>query len=448
MPVPTLRLLIIALCGMVAIAVSGSYDVALIIAAVWIAATAILGTVDALSVPACDRLPWSRDHEDKLSLGQWNPVTVRLRNQTRRRLRVVARDAVPWQLGAQNPAGAGECAASGTWEFTYRLFPIHRGQYDLGPLTVRFLGPLGLSWRQYTIPLVDSVKVYPDLLAIRSYDALLHRAQLQELGLRNTRQRGTGTDFERLRDYTPDDEYRRINWPATARRHSPIAIDFETERNQNIFILLDIGRLMATRLPLPDDPTQSPRGHALTRLDYAINATLLLSYASLQYDDRAGLAAFSDHITRYVAPGRGRRHFLTLIEAMYDLQPDGTEVDFGAVLGYVAARATRRSLVVLFTDVDGTDTTVLVRHLTHLARRHLVLLVTLRDPAVEQLAQLAPVDSDAVYDRSIAMTLLQERARLARDLQHRGVMTLDVSAGQLSPALINRYLAIKAQARL
>lgn len=448
MPVPTPRLLIIALCGSVAVAAAGSYNAALTIAAIWLAATAILAATDAWNLPAHDGLLASRELEDALSLGQWNRIRVRVRNRTRRRLRVRLRDAIPWQLGAEGAESEGECLASGTWEFSYRLFPIHRGRYNLGPLTIRVLGPLGLAWRQYTLPLVEPIKVYPDLLAIRTYDALLHRAQLQELGLRNTRQRGAGTEFERLREYTPDDEYRRINWPATARRHAPVAIDYETERSQNIFILLDTGRLMAARLPLPDDLAQPPRAHALTRLDYAINATLLLSYASLQHDDRTGLAAFSDRVTRYIASGRGRRHFLTLVEAMYDLQPDRTETDFDAALGYVATRASRRSLIVLFTDIDGTDTAILVRHLTRLARRHLCILVTLRDPAIERLASLAPADSEAVYDRSIAMELLQERERVARDLRHRGVMTLDVSADELSPALINRYLEIKAQGRL
>lgn len=448
MPVPTRKLLFIALCGLVAVSLCASYSAALIVALTWLAATAVLAAVDVLSVPARDRLVWAREHEDKLSLGQWNRVIVTLKNQTRRQVLVRARDVVPWQLGADGAEGQGECSAAGTWELAYCVFPVHRGRFEVGPLAIRLRGPLGLAWRQYTIPLVEPVKVYPDLLAIRTYDALLHRAQLQELGLRNTRQRGAGTEFERLRDYTPDDEYRRINWPATARRHRPVAIEYETERNQNIIILLDAGRLMATRLPLPEDSVESPRVLALTRLDYAINASLLLSYASLQHDDRTGLAAFDERVTRYIAPGRGRRHFLTLVEAMYDLQPEFTEVDFGAALGYVATRATKRSLIVLFTDVEGSDTTVLVHHLTHLARRHLALLVTLRDPAVERLASLPPIDSEAVYDRSVAMDLLDARQRLSRDLQHRGVMTLDVSADQLSPALINRYLEIKARARL
>lgn len=447
MPVPTRRLLLLALAGLIPIALAQSYNVALAVAIVWFAAIVILGAVDAHFAPSREHLIWSREHEDKLSLGEWNRVRVTLQNRTRRAIRVLARDAVPWQLTVEGNQAGGDCPGASTWTMEYQVFPIHRGRYTLGPIVWRVLGPLGLAWRQSSGP-TGPVKVYPNLLAIRKYDVLLHRAQLQELGMRNTRQWGSGTEFERLRDYTPDDEYRRINWPATARRHRPVAIDYETERNQNIVLLLDTGRLMAARLP-PDERLDGRQGTALTRLDYAVNAGLLLAYAALQYDDRAALIAFNDHITRSVTAGRGRRHFLTLLEALYDLEPEAIEVDFANALAYTGTRATRRSLIVLFTDiVPESDTTALVAHLSRLARRHLLLLVTLRDPAVERLAHLRPADSVSVYERSVAMSVLHERERLTRDLQRRGVMTLDVTADALSPSLINRYLDIKARSRL
>lgn len=447
MPIPTPRLLLVALVGLVAIALTGSYNAALLVAVLWFAAIVILGAVDAYFAPSQDQLTWSREYEDKLSLGEWNSISVTLQNHTRRDLRVLARDTVPPEMTAEGNQASGRCAPSGTWTLEYRVYPTHRGQYSIGPITARFLGPLRLVWRQHT-GTTDRAKVYPNLVAIRRYDNLLHHAQLQELGLRTTRRWGAGTEFERLRDYTPDDEYRRINWPATARRHRPVAIDYETERNQNIVLLLDSGRLMAARLP-QDESSNGSHGTALTRLDYAINAALLLAYAALQHDDRVALIAFNDHITRTVPAGRGRRHFLTLVEAMYNLEPEPIEIDFRAALAYAGTRATRRSLIVLFTDiVPESDTAALISHLSQLARRHLPLLVTLRDPAVERLAGLPPVDSTSVYDRSVAMSVLQERERLTRDLQHRGVLTLDVVADALSPSLINRYLEIKARSQL
>src|SRR5205823_91266 len=166
-----------------------------------------------------------------------------------------------------------------------------------------------------------------------------------------------------LREYTSDDEFRRINWKATARLHKPIAIDYQTERSQTILLLLDAGRLMSVQVPLGSDdllapvPTVPgddraatyPRG--LTRLDFAVNAALLLAFVSQQYGDRVGLLAFSDRVLRYVPPRPGRGHFLTLTDALYNLEAESTETDFAEALGYLAARSPRRALSVLFTDI-------------------------------------------------------------------------------------------------
>jgi uncharacterized protein (DUF58 family) len=146
--------------------------------------------------------------------------------------------------------------------------PRRRGDYKFGDTTLRWLGPLGLVVRQGKVATAVPVKVYPNLLDVRRYDLMLRRNRLQELGLRSARQFGEGTEFERLREYTPDDEYRRINWKATARRHRPITVEYQTERSQNVIAILDCGRMMQS-------PVQQ-----MAKLDYAVNAVLLLSYVA------------------------------------------------------------------------------------------------------------------------------------------------------------------------
>jgi uncharacterized protein (DUF58 family) len=194
-------------------------------------------------------------------------------------------------------------------------------------------------------------------------------------------------------------------------------------------------------------PPKAPR--ALTRLDYAVNASVLLAYVSQQYGDRVGLLAFSDRVTRYVAPAPGRRHFLRITEALYNLEAEPTEADYDEGLGYLAIRNPRRSLAVVFTDIAEPEAAgTLVAHLGHLARRHLPLVVTLRDPGVERLAHLSIKAPDDVYQRAVAQTLLDDREQTLRHLRQRGVLTLDTPADQISPSLINRYLEIKARARL
>jgi uncharacterized protein (DUF58 family) len=257
---------------------------------------------------------------------------------------------------------------------------------------------------------------------------------LWELGLRATRQLGRGSEFERLRDYSPDDDYRRINWQATARRGKPISVEFQTERSQTLIALLDTGRMM-----------RSPVGE-IAKLDYAINATLLLGYVAAQKGDRVGLLAFDDQPHTWVAPRSGKAQFHRLLSQLYAVESQPVEPDYSAAVAYVATKQARRGLVLLFSDLTGAlYTQTLAAQLAHLQRRHLVLFITMRDPTVQAMAHQTVDDSSTLYTRTVAERLLEERQRTLEGLGRQGVLTLDVSADELSIAVINRYLELKAR---
>ena len=214
--------------------------------------------------------------------------------------------------------------------------------------------------RQHRYPLDAPVKVYPNLLEVRKYELLARRDQLFEIGLKNARRLGEGTEFERLRDYERDDDYRRINWPATARLHKPITTDYQPERSQSVIIMLDAGRLMT-----------APLG-PLSKLDYAINTTLLLAYVAILRGDRVGLLTFADTVMGYWEPDKGRRQFLAILEALYKVQPQQVEADYMKAGAFLSAQRSKRSLVVLFTDIiDRRQADALVRGFGRLAPRHL-----------------------------------------------------------------------------
>jgi uncharacterized protein (DUF58 family) len=286
--------------------------------------------------------------------------------------------------------------------------------------------------RQARFTAAAPVKVYPNLVDVRKYDLLLRRNRLWELGLRSTRLLGAGNEFERLRDYTPDDEYRRINWKATARRGKPISVEYETERSQNIYVLLDVGRMM--RSPVGD----------VAKMDYAINAVLLLAYVATQKGDRVGLFTFADRVLSYIAPRSGKVQFHRLLEQLYAVQGERIEPNYDAAFSEFAARQHKRGLALVFTDLTGSiSTDALVAQMTRLRRQHLSLLVTVADPTVNRLATQTIGDSTTLYERTVAERMLAER-RLALDrLRRQGVQTLDVPADELSVAVINRYLAMK-----
>ncbi|MCX6045138.1 MAG: DUF58 domain-containing protein [Chloroflexi bacterium] len=379
----------------------------------------------------------ARTHDERLSLATQNAIRIRVRlRQGTRPCQVWLRDEPPVTFGMADTERilTARILPLQVQDFVYSVHPPRRGDYHFGDLHLRWLSLLGLLRRQATFPASEPVKVYPNLVDVKKYDLLLRKNRLWELGLRTTRIFGSGTEFERLRDYLPDDEYRRINWKATARRGKPISVEYETERSQNIMALLDVGRMM--RSPVGD----------VAKLDYAINAVLLLAFVAAQKGDKLGLLAFSDKVQTWLAPRGGKGQFHRMLEQLYAVEGQPVEPDYQTAFGYFAAKQSKRSLVLVFTDLTGSiSTETLVAQMSRLRERHLPLLVTIRDPTVQRLAQQTIVDSSSLYQRTVAEQWLDERRLTLERLQRRGVLTLDVVADELSIAVINRYLDLKAR---
>ena len=378
-----------------------------------------------------------REHDGKLSLGADNPIRLTVRNRQRRPVSFQVRDEPPEEFEIGKRILTGEVGARQKWEGVYTVRPLRRGDYYFGNLNLRWRGPLELVVRQATIAARAPVKVYPNLLDVRRYDLLLRENRLQELGLRHTRIPGQGTEFERLREYRPDDEYRRIDWKATARRHRPITVEFQTERSQNIIAVLETGRMM-----------QSPVAE-IAKLDYAVNAVLLLSYVATGMGDKVGLMTFADRVDSFLRPRAGRGQFYRMLDRLYAVEAHAVEPDYGRALRHLALVQRKRALVVIFTDLSGgASVQSLVEHVTLLAKRSLPLVVTISDPDIHAAATERPQVSLDVYRRAAATQLLEERQIILDALERQGVITLDVPANQLSLAVIDRYLSLKQRSRL
>jgi uncharacterized protein (DUF58 family) len=363
-----------------------------------------------------------------------NPITVSLRNRGRRPIQFWIRDEPPDAFKIESRLLQGTTGPLETWQGLYHVQPVRRGDYSFGNFTIRWRGPLGLVLRQRQVPGAEGVKVYPNLLDVRKYDLLLRRNRLHEIGLRSTRMFGEGTEFERLREYQPDDDYRNINWKATARRHSPVTVQYQTERSQNVIALLDTGRMM--QAPVAD----------IAKLDYAVNAVLFLGYVATGKGDRVGVMSFADDVEHYLAPRQGRGQFYRMLEMLYALEAQQIEPNYRKALTYLALKQRRRALVVIFTDLSsGTSLDSLVAQVSLLARSSLPLVVTISDPDVHSTAGQVPRDSLGVYQRIVASQMLDERRLTLDILRRHGVLTLDVPANQLSLAVVNRYLELKGR---
>jgi uncharacterized protein (DUF58 family) len=255
--------------------------------------------------------------------------------------------------------------------------------------------------------------------------------------MRRARPPGASTAFAGLREYVRGDDVRRVSWAATARRDRPVVVEVEAERGQQVMIAIDCGRLMT-----------APAGD-LEKLDHAVNAALMLAWVAQAHGDRVGMMTFDDRVIEFMKPDRGPAQIRLITEALYAVRPQHVEPDFGHAMTHLALRIGRRSMVVILTDVqDPQASRELVAHALRLAGRHLVLVVAMSDPAVLS-ARDRPVDStNRAYEWAAAEELAAGRRESFELLRRGGVLSLDVVAGQLSPALVERYLELKERALL
>ena len=411
----------------------------------------VVSVIDYITNPVSN-VEVRREMNSKFSLGVENIVTLKIINRSRHPLKMRLKDDFPDEFLFEEVIHDCHIPPRHHVDISYRLTPLRRGLYQFADIHLRCWGILGLIVRQRRVPAAEDVKVYPNLQAVRQYELLVKRGMLHRIGLKNSRQFGEGTEMERLREYLPDDGFRRIDWKATARHQKPIVREFETERSQDVVIMLDTGRLMASPILLdaPTLPSAEPTEQkAMLKLDYAINTTLMTAYVSTLRGDKVGLIAFADTVHQYLAPKPGKRQFLTMLETIYALPVHSVEPDFETAFKYLATKQRKRALIILFTDIlDSDSATGIASYVAQLSKHHLVVCVTLTDSGIVELADQKFTDSKSVYQKAIAERLLQEKHATLEILRRQAVITIDVPAHQLTMAVVNKYLELKAKSKI
>jgi uncharacterized protein (DUF58 family) len=397
------------------------------------AAVLLLAVMDARRVKA-GRAVVDREHSDRLSIGRDNPVQLTVKTGYRPAVLQI-RDFYPPAFSTSSQLLKLSLPAHSSETLTYNVRPSKRGEYTWGDIQVRQLGAWGLAWHDWNIPKRDTVAVYPDLIGLRS---LSIRLTLQTSGnIRRARRQGMGTEFSELREYATGDDPRLIDWNATARRSRVLVRVLEPEQEQTLLVLLDRGRLMTAQV------------NGLARFDWGLNAALSLALAGLNRGDRVGIGVFDRQMHAWIPPERGQAQLPKLIERLTPIYPELLEPDYMSAVTTVAARQTRRALVVLITEViDSTASTELLAAMGRLAPRHLPFCVTLRDPQVDQQAHALATDLPKTYARAVALYLLAQRQLALAKLKQRGVLVLDAPANQISDQLVDRYLQLKARSQL
>jgi len=374
----------------------------------------------------------ARELDDRLFIGVASPVAVRVRNRLDRPVRVQVRDVPPAEMGDGDLGGAVWLGPGGEYVFEYTVRPLDRGAWPFPEVWVRWWSPGRLWHRRHRFGVSSTASVYPDIRALTDVNPLMLRKLYSELGIKEQRRRGSGTEFDHIKEHTPDDGTQGIDWKATARRCKPMVRQYRIEQNHEVVIGVDTGRLMGSRVD------------GIAKLDHAINAALLLSRVCLVNGDRPGVMTFNSRVNSFARPAGDPRQMERLLRSMHDLRSDWSETAFRRALVYLETHQRKRSLVVLLTDfVHGQADEQLLQGVVGLSRRHLVLFVALRDPFVDELATGRPARVEDVYPKVVAQGLDEDRRVVMRTLAGRGVHTLDLVPAQVTQQVLNRYLALR-----
>ena len=381
--------------------------------------------------PACER-----DVPAVLPLGPEARVGLRLRVTGARAQVIDLHDLHPGAWAVRGLPCTLRLQPARESAIEYALTPDARGQFMFDGCQARLRSPWGLWSQRRVLGEPSTVRVYPNFAPLATMARLSVELASRSAGARLQRRRGEGTEFQELRDYRLGDSLRKIDWKATARRRRPISREYRDERNQQVVLLLDCGRRMLAR------------DGATSHFDHVLNASLALAYIALRQDDAVGLLACSGTQQRWLPPQRGSGGMDMLLGAGYDLQAIAQPTDYLAAASALQARQQRRALVVIVTNVRDEDDAELRTAVALLARRHLVLVASLREVALDQAAAEPGGSLESAILGASAMHYLDERARVHAGLQAEGVSMLDVRPEQLSGALIERYLALKRGGRV
>ncbi|MCW5946245.1 MAG: DUF58 domain-containing protein [Fimbriimonadales bacterium] len=422
----------------IVIAILGSFDSSLF-AFIWPLNIAVFGLalVAYALAPSGRDLRIERKYDRVLSVRVPNLIRLRVTNEGNQRIRFRLRDEPPAEFSVDVQEFDLDLEPGQSKELRYHVTPAERGDYFFRDSFMRADGPLGIVARQSRLRTREIVRVYPNVLALRKFDLLKQRGHLRQIGIRRSRLKGVGTDFDALRDYASGDDFRKIDWKATARRGKLIVKEFEAERNQPVILVVDYGRLMMADV-----------GN-IEKLDYVLDAALMLGNAASTANDQIGLLIYADRVERWIPPKRGRGQLGVVIEALHALRAEPIEPNAKDSFNYLATRWKRRSLMVVFTELEDSDAAKrLLTVLGPLARRHICLVVSVADPALHAQRHAALDEPLGPYLRTSANLYHEEREGAQRLLNAAGVRTLDSEPETLATDLVNYYLDIKATQQL
>jgi uncharacterized protein (DUF58 family) len=372
---------------------------------------------------------------EKFSNGDQNTVGLAVSNHFPFRVAIRIIDELPDQFQQRNFYLSCVLKANEQQDLSYQLRPTGRGEYLFHAINVFIKSPLGLLVRRQIVDAEKMVKVLPSYFLLRKYELLAWSNNLAEGGSKRIRKLGHSLEFEQIKEYVRGDDIRSLNWKATARRGGQLMVNnYTDEKSQQVYCVIDKGRIM--KMPF----------EGMSLLDYAINATLILSRVALIKQDKAGLITFAEQIGTFLPAGRKAMQMSNILEILYNQQTKFLETDYEKLYALTRTRITQRSLIILFTNFESLSG--LKRQLPYirsLAKNHLLLVVFFENTGLLEIREAPAPDVEGVYIKTIAEKFAYEKRQIVKELQAHGIAVILTTPEQLTINTINKYLEIKAR---
>lgn len=395
-----------------------------------------LAILDAVRLKRLPSPRVQRQMPASLALGRWSDVHLAITHDFHQPLNVQVFDHIPNDLDFEYLPLSVELQPDQRSQVGYRLRPLKRGHFIFEHCEISLPSPLGLWTGKRLLEAVDEIRVYPDFARLYDGQLLVVDNWLNQLGVRQRQRRGQGMEFHQLREFREGDSLRQIDWKATARHRTPIAREYEDERDQQIIFMLDCGRRMRSQ----DDE--------LSHFDHALNACLLLSYTALRQGDAVGLSTFASDPPRYLAPAKGQGQLNVLLNTVYDLDSSQRPADYQAAVNELLTRQKRRALVVLVTNLRDEDDEDLLTAVKRLGQQHRVLVASLREEALDRLRQTPVQTLPEALAYCGTVEYLNARAELHERMSAHGISVLQARPGELGAELVTLYLGWKKAGNL
>lgn len=374
-----------------------------------------------------------RINSEKLSIYEKEEISFQVYNRSDNTIYIEMKDEVPdFHFNVYDKLMTGFVKPHEKKIFSYFVVPTKRGAFEFKNLHVKYKGKLKLCFRVFKVNITREYKVYPNMKNLSKYRINLCNNKRFMQGEKSLKMLGIGTSFESLRDYVAGDEYRKINWKATARGDRPIVNQYEPEKNQHVHIFIDTGRPMSYTV----------RGYR--KLDMAVNTALVLSDIVNQNGDESALLIFNTEVNNMIAPGKGGNHRNKMLEALYHIEHTNMTSNYDDAFLYFKSKEHHRSIIFLFTDFETIEEAEnMMKVLPIITKNNLVVIILIKNESMEEICNENIKDEETLFNKGVALELLQERKKIISILNSKGILCIECAPKKLESSAVNKYIQLK-----